>query len=74
MHKKLTLYSVNGIHTTFHALNRASQITSFDKRLRKDKITQNALREVRNMKNPFQYGVWFGATLSVTAGRKSKIF
>jgi len=22
----------------------------------RDKITQNALREVRNMKNPFQYG------------------
>jgi len=26
------------------------------KTLRKDKITQDALREVRNMKNPFQYG------------------
>ncbi len=24
--------------------------------MKRDKITQNALHEVRNMKNPFQYG------------------
>lgn len=36
--------------------------------------TQNSLCEVRNMKNPFQYGVWSKVTCSAIVRRKLKIF